>query len=266
MQRIVIALLCFLSSLAPTACAGEEPVASAPGAEPSGGAPTERRALPPPAESARLRFGFDDDPVGAVPRGFQPAHTGRGATGRWEVVAAPGAPSPTRAVAQLDPDRTGYRFPLLVLDAPLARDVELSVAAKPISGAVDQAIGLVWRYRDPENYYVVRANALEDNVVLYKLERGERSDLPLVGKGRTYGADIDVPEGSWSRLRVRAIGNRFTVFLGDRELFAVEDDTFRDPGRVGLWTKADSVTWFDDLEVVVFDPPAAGVDAAVPGE
>lgn len=248
MLRISILLLCFVSALATAACSEDHsgPVTR-----------DERRPIPLPPESARVRFGFDDDPVGTLPRGFVSAHTGRGTPGRWEVVASPSANSPGRAVAQLDPDRTGYRFPLLVLEAPIARDLEWSVSGHPVSGEVDQAFGLIWRYQDADNYYVVRANALEGNVVLYKVERGERSDLPLVGQGRTYGTDVGVPKASWSRLRVRAIGNRFTVFLGDRELFAVEDDTFSASGKVGLWTKADSVTWFDDLELAVFDPPAA---------
>lgn len=253
MLRIAILLLYFVSALAAAACAGENPGGTLGGSSTA----SEPRPIQLPAESARLRFGFDDDPVGALPRGFVPAHTGRGTPGRWAVVVAPEASAPGRVVAQLDPDRTGYRFPLLVLEAPIARDLELSVSGRPVSGVVDQAFGLVWRYQNADNYYVVRANALEGNVVLYKVERGERSDLPLVGQGRTYGADVDVPKASWSRLRVRALGNRFTVFLGDRELFVVEDDTFSASGKVGLWTKADSVTWFDDLELVVFDPPAA---------
>lgn len=258
MFRTIAALLALFASLAASACADEPPGDSARAPTDSTEPPTASRSAQPAtiAPVAPLRFGFDADSVGAVPAGFSPAHTGRGAQGRWEVSAAPGAPSGSRAVAQLDADRTSYRFPLLVLDALRARDVDLAVAGKPVSGRTDQAFGLVWRYQDPDNYYVVRANALEDNVVLYKVEAGERSDLPLVGEGRTYGVDVDVPGAAWSTLRVRAVGNRFTVYLGDRELFAVEDDTFSAPGKVGLWTKADSVAWFDDLEVLVLDEPA----------
>jgi hypothetical protein len=199
------------------------------------------------------RLGFDQDEVGTVPRGFSAIHSGDGSPGRWQVVAAEDAPSGRQAVAQIDVDRTSYRFPLLVLDSPTVRDVALSVEGKPISGKVDQAIGLIWRYRDADNYYVVRANALEDNVVLYKMEAGRRSDLDLKGKGSTYGVDAEVPQDAWSRLGVRAKGNLFTVLLDGEELFQVEDGTFTEAGKVGLWTKADSVTWFDDLEVVVLD-------------
>ena len=111
--------------------------------------------------------------------------------------------------------------------------MDLSVKFKPISGATDQAAGLVWRYLDERNYYIVRANALEGNVVLYKVEDGERTDLPLLGQGRTYGADAAVPANAWGALAVRAQGDRFTVSLNGAELFEVEDETFTDPAGSG---------------------------------
>ena len=212
-----------------------------------------------------LLYDFEGNTVGMLPRGFYAAHTGRGTQGRWEVIEVGIAPSGRLAVAQLDADRTNYRFPLLVLDAPTARDVKLSVMGHPVSGTKDQAIGLIWRYQDADNYYVVRANALEDNVVLYKMENGRRTDLPLVGKGRTYGVDVPVPAEAWSRLGVRVEGELFTVFLDGHELFQVTDETFQSAGRVGLWTKADSVTWFDDLRLTVLDDGQSG-EAAKPTE
>jgi hypothetical protein len=128
----------------------------------------------------------------------------------------------------------------------------VSVRFKPVRGAVDRAAGLVWRYRDPDNYYVVRANALEGNVVLYKVADGKRSDLDPRGAGLfTYGKKAEVPSEAWSTLRVVAQGSVFRVFLNGRELFEVEDSTFTGSGKVGVWTKADSVTYFDDLEVKV---------------
>ena len=120
----------------------------------------------------------------------------------------------------------------------------------PMAGREDQAGGLVWRYQDPGHYYVVRVNALEGNVVLYKVAAGQRVDLPLTGEGRTYGKKAAVSTGQWGELRVVAAGPRFDVFWNGARLFVVEDATFSQPGRVGLWTKADSVTAFDDLTVV----------------
>jgi hypothetical protein len=119
-----------------------------------------------------------------------------------------------------------------------------------VSGRVDQAAGLVWRYRDQDNYYIVRANALEDNVVLYKVENGTRTDLPVRGEGRTYGKKAEVPSGQWSTLRVVATGPLFDVYFNGSKLYEVEDKTFSQPGQVGVWTKADSVTQFDDLTVL----------------
>jgi hypothetical protein len=129
----------------------------------------------------------------------------------------------------------------------VATDVDVSVKYKPVSGREDQAAGLVWRYRDPNNYYIVRANANENNVVLYKVENGVRTDLPLIGKGRTYGMKAQIPSGQWGVLRVVASGPLFEVYSNGVKLFEVKDTTFPGPGKVGLWTKADSVTLFDDL-------------------
>jgi hypothetical protein len=119
-----------------------------------------------------------------------------------------------------------------------------------VSGTVDQAAGIVWRYKDKDNYYIVRANARENNVVLYKVENGRRTDLPLKGEGRTYGKKETVPSGQWSTLRILVRGNLFEVYHNGKKLYEVEDDTFKDAGKVGLWTKADSVTYFDDLTIM----------------
>jgi hypothetical protein len=128
------------------------------------------------------------------------------------------------------------------------------VRFRPVKGSGDQAAGLVFRYRDKDNYYIVRANALEDNVVLYKVESGKRTDLKPKGAGAfAYGKKAKVPSGSWGLLRVVAKGSGFEVHLGGEKLFEVEDSTFAAAGKVGVWTKADSVTYFDDLKVTVIE-------------
>jgi hypothetical protein len=155
-------------------------------------------------------------------------------------------------LAQVDDDPTSYRFPICVLDGVSSRDVDLAVRFKAVKGSGDRAAGVVWRYQDRDNYYVVRANALEGNVVLYKVEKGRRSDLKPRGAGvLAYGKKASVATGAWGLLRVVAIGNVFAVHLGGEKLFEVEDSTFAGAGGVGLWTKADSVTYFDDLTVTV---------------
>ena len=198
------------------------------------------------AYGASRMVDFNQDPVDHAPKGFEFAHTaGVGKPGTW-VVQTDGA---NRVLAQTDADSTRARFPVAVLSDVSAADVDLSVRIKPISGRVDQAGGLVWRYQNPENYYLVRANALEDNVVLYKVENGKRTDLPLKREGRTYGRKVDVPAAQWSTLRVIAHGVVFAVYFNGAKLYEVEDATFAQPGQVGVWTKADSVTQFDDLTV-----------------
>ena len=190
---------------------------------------------------------FSEDPPDQPPKGFEFGHTAKkGAPGKW-LVQAEGT---GRYLAQVDADPTRARFPVAVLSDVRAADVDLSVRFQPVSGKVDQAAGLVWRFQDEDNYYVVRANALEGNVVLYKVENGSRTDLPVKGEGRTYGKKAQVPSGEWSGLRVVAEGPRFEVYFNGAKLYEVEDSTFSQAGKVGVWTKADSVTRFDDLTVV----------------
>lgn len=193
---------------------------------------------------------FNKDKTGEPPKGFSTALTGQGKAGVWVVTKDEASPNQGNVLAQTDTDATSYRFPLCVHDGVTAKDADISVKFKPISGNKDQAAGIVWRYKDKDNYYIVRANARENNVVLYKVQNGRREDLPLKGEGRTYGKKAPVPKNQWSELRVTAKGNLFTVYLNGEKLYEVEDGTFTEAGKVGLWTKADSVTYFDDLKVV----------------
>ena len=192
------------------------------------------------------KIDFSSDTVGQPPKGFEFGHTAKtGAPGKW-IVEADGA---NKFLAQTDPDATNARFPVAVLSDVRAADVDLSVRFRPISGRVDQAGGLVWRFQNEDDYYIVRANARESNVVLYKVEKGKRTDLPLKGEGRTYGKKASVPAGQWSTLRVVATGPLFEVYFNGTKLYEVEDKTFTQPGKVGVWTKADSVAHFDDLSL-----------------
>jgi hypothetical protein len=196
---------------------------------------------------ATRKVDFSDDAVGQAPKGFEFGHTAKvGTPGKW-IVQAEGN---NKYLAQIDADNTRSRFPVAVVSDVKAADVDLSVRFKPVSGRVDQAAGLVWRFQNEDNYYIVRANALENNVVLYKVENGKRTDLPVKGEGRTYGKKAQVPSGQWSTLRVIAAGTLFEVHFNGSKLYEVEDTTFGQVGKVGVWTKADSVTQFDDLTVV----------------
>jgi hypothetical protein len=193
-------------------------------------------------------WSFDKEKVQELPSGWLSEHTGQGAKGNWKVVADPTAPSKPNVVAQLSDDGTNYRFPLAIVEKANYKDVVLTVRFKAIAGVRDQGAGLVWRFRDANNYYVVRANALENNVVLYKVQEGKRISLAPKGTSeKTYGVKTRVPGNTWNKLSVQVKGSLFTVSLNDQKLFDVEDNTFPEAGNIGLWTKADSVIYFDDL-------------------
>lgn len=214
--------------------------------------PTSNAAAPKPAKQAAV-FDFEEDEVDKLPAGFTEALTGGGGPIKWRVQTADDAPSGKKVVAQLSDDPTNARYPQLVRDDFKARDVDLSVKFKTISGQVDASGGLVFRYKDKDNFYVVRANSLEDNVVAYKTENGKRSNIGVKGKGDAYGVKADVPHQKWNTLRVIMKGNLIELFLNGKKLFEVENDTFTEAGKVGLWTKADAVTQFDDLSAKSLD-------------
>jgi len=195
---------------------------------------------------------FDIDELLKPPLDFTTFLTGKGKPGVWIVVKDESAPSKPNALAQIDMDETGYRFPVCIYDTIVVKNMDLSVRFKPLKGKIDQGAGIVWRYQDKNNYYVVRANALENNVVLYKIEKGERTDIDPVGSGLfVYGKDVEVTNGEWQSLKVTVKENLFMVYLNGQKLFEVEDKTFTKAGKIGLWTKADSYTYFDDLSVQV---------------
>jgi hypothetical protein len=195
-------------------------------------------------------IGFDSSPVGALPQGWADHMTHRGAPPRWQVSRDDSAPSRPNVLAQLSSDRTAGRFPLAIFNGALLKDGTLSVCFKPVSGVVDQAAGIVWRYQDPDNYYIARANALENNVVLYKVEKGLRSSIAPKGlPSRSYGVKHVIAKRQWSTLRIEIQASRFTVYLNGERLFEAEDKTFQAAGKVGLWTKADSVIYFDNFTI-----------------
>jgi hypothetical protein len=201
------------------------------------------RAEPSPAASPDLGLirTFDDEPVNVPPAGFSFGRTGSGPPGRWEVRAAPGAPSGANVLAQLDADDTDFRFPVAVMDEPVLRDVRVSVRCRMVSGRVDQACGLVARYLDENNYVITRANVLENNIRLYTVRAGQRRQLAS-WSGR-------VTAEGWHEYRLELRGDRLEVFWDGERVLDHRDSTFSEAGRAGVWTKADSVTLFDDLRV-----------------
>ena len=185
---------------------------------------------------------FVNDTVGATPKGWTATMTGPGQS-KWTVEEDSTAPSKSKVVKQSG--RAAY--PLLLKNGTSVTDGFVEVQFKAVSGTEDRAAGVVWRAKDANNYYVVRANALEDNVVLYKTVDGRRSSLDIVGRSGGYGAKVPVPADRWHTLRVEFAGSRFKVIFNAQAVFEVEDRTFSEAGQVGLWTKADSVTVFDSV-------------------
>jgi hypothetical protein len=199
--------------------------------------------------SANIRAsgeGFDRTVPGQLPTGWTVGITGAG-TPNWSVVGDASAPSVPNVLQQSGEVPKGS-FPLCLRDngAP-QQDGFVEVKFKAVRGKIDQAAGLVWRAQGATNYYVCRANALEDNVVLYRVENGQRKALDIAGRTGGYGVNTRVTPSEWHRLRVEFDGPRFRVFFDGKFLFEVVDATFPDAGKVGLWTKADSVTLFDDF-------------------
>jgi hypothetical protein len=193
---------------------------------------------------------FDNAPAGASPAGWTATKTGAGEP-RWAVERDPSAPSPPNVLRQSGE----ASYPLCLKAGTSLKAGFVEVKFKPVAGKKDQAGGVVWRAKDADNYYVCRANALEDNIVLYTMVNGKRSALDIVGRQGDYGVKQRVPSGQWHRLRVEFAGSRFTVFFNGQRLFEVQDPTFTDAGQVGLWTKADSLTLFDDFS---FGGPGQG--------
>jgi hypothetical protein len=194
-----------------------------------------------PADDTEVRLDFEGGPGGGLPPSFEAGLTGQGKPVRWELRKDESAPNGPTVLAETSGDPTDDRFPLAILNGFEATDVEVRVRFKPVLGKVDQAAGLMVRVQDANNYYIARANALEGNVRLYKVVDGKREPFA--------GVKVKVPKGEWQQLGLRAEGDRLTVSLDGKELFSATDRTFSGAGRVGLWTKADSLTYFDDLVI-----------------
>jgi hypothetical protein len=179
-------------------------------------------------------IGFDTDTPGSLPATWEQGVTGRG-TPRWSVRQDASAPSAPNVLQQSG----SGTFPWCVLRASSLENGYVEVKFKALSGKEDQAGGVVWRWKDGDNYYVARANALENNVSLYYTANGRRNTIRYV--------DAPVPSNVWHTLRVEFSGKRIKVALDGKTYIELEDSRIPGPGAVGLWTKADSVTAFDDF-------------------
>ncbi len=181
-------------------------------------------------------WSFDADPVGGPPAGATSF------VGEWAVRPEQGTPSPPNALCQT----ASADFPAMQLSNESHRDISLTAQFKPISGRTDQAAGVLLRIRDARNYYIVRANALEGNVVIFKNVDGNRSEIK--------SGSVTVASGVWQQLRGEVIGATLRGYVGGKLIVEATDATFSE-GRAGLWTKADSVTCFDDVVLAPVGSP-----------
>ena len=208
--------------------------------------------LPLVITGAGAAFGQEREPmtvdVGQLAPNLEPEftqwRTGEGDAAEWTLVADASAEG-GRAIAQVSKDKTNYRFPLAIYKPFSGKDLEVVVRFKPVTGTVDQAGGIAVRLLTPDDYYVVRANALEDNVRFYRVVKGQREQLA--------GTDVKVAPNVWHTLALKAEGDRFCISYDGKTLFTTEDNTFAGPGKVALWTKADSVTHFDTIAITPLD-------------
>jgi len=184
------------------------------------------------ADSVRKTWTFEDDVVGATPKGFSTA------VGDWKVVNADGGKVLAQSASNADPV-----FNLVLVENTNARDLEISVKIKAVAGELDQGGGVVWRAKDSKNYYIARYNHLEDNFRVYKVVDGVRSK-PF------QNADVKHHDG-WTLLRVIMKGDHIECSLDGKKYLDVHDTTFADAGKIGLWSKADARSQFDELTLGV---------------
>jgi hypothetical protein len=178
-------------------------------------------------------WNFDNDLVGSAAKAFKTE------VGEWKVVADSSAPSKPHVLAQLAKNPSSTFNVALVGDTNY-RDVDLSVSIKPVAGRIDQGGGVVWRATDARNYYIARYNPLEDNYRVYKVQDGRRVELKSANIRKSPG---------WHTLRITMVGDRFEGYYDGQKYLEVRDSTFAGPGKIGLWTKADAQTHFDNLTV-----------------
>jgi len=188
-----------------------------------------------------VRWTFEDAKLGELPGGWKADKTGKGPGSQWKVVTDESAPAGPQALAQTSSEGPTPLFNLCVCEESKMADVEMSVRLKAVSGKKDQGGGLMWRYKDAGNYYIARINPLEGNFRAYKVVGGKRVQLAT--------AEVEAAAGKWHTLRIVHRGERIQCYLNDKLHLDVKDGTFKDAGHVGLWTKADAVTHFDDLNI-----------------
>ncbi|UCC29573.1 MAG: DUF1080 domain-containing protein [Phycisphaerales bacterium] len=202
--------------------------------------------MPRGTATGAARWSFDKDQANRIPNGWSVRQTNpTESLATWEVIADKSAPSRPNVMALTASNNYNGTYNLAIAEDSSFQNLDLTVRVKAAKGEEDQGGGPIWRCKDQDNYYICRFNPLESNYRVYKVVDGRRRQLD--------SAKIELHADCWYRLRVTMVGNRITCYLNGREMLEATDDTLSGPGMVGLWTKADAVTSFDDLEVSPLD-------------
>jgi hypothetical protein len=194
------------------------------------------------ADEKQRTFTFSKDDLGKLPKGWKAAQTGKGDGSVWKVVADDSAPSKKGFVLAQTAESPNAFFNICVAEDTKYQDVDITVAFKALKGKLDQGGGVVWRYQDGDNYYIARMNPLEDNFRVYKVVAGKRIQLQTK-------EDLTVKAGEWHTIQVKMAGDHIECSLDGKKYLDVKDDTFKEAGKVGLWSKADAQSHFDGFTV-----------------
>ncbi len=186
-------------------------------------------------------FDFESCEIGKLPQGWETGMTGKGTPGNWQVLTEKTETGENKVLAQTSMKNFGYHFDIAVAKNTDYKDLTITVRFKAIKGEEDRGGGPVWRYQDENNYYICRANPLENNFRVYKVIDGNRRQL------KSYS--LPVTSGEWHTIHIEHIGNHIKCFYDGQLYLETDDSTFTKPGKVGVWTKADSYCYFDDLKI-----------------
>jgi hypothetical protein len=192
--------------------------------------------------SANLKdtvINFDNCEVDKLPNGFTQTETGKLQHLNWKVVNDNGS----KVVAQSAKNEGDY-YNLLILDKPAYQNFIMNIKIKAVAGEEDRGGGLVWRYIDNNNYYIARCNPLENNFRFYRVVNGNRKQLKSV--------DCSIKTGEWFTMSIEMNNNKISCSLNNIKMIETTDDTFKSPGNIGLWTKADAVTYFDNFGITIY--------------
>ncbi len=193
---------------------------------------------------------FDALKTGSTPKDWTTAVTHRGDPGKWIIERDPTAPSHPNVLAQTAADRNRFRYALALYDKAYCHNGDLSVSLKVVSGKFEQTAGLIWRYQDPNNYYMLSVSANQDTIGVFKIVDGQRTPVARLAPGlKAFQVSHRIDPQEWNVLRVAFRESQMTVFFDHRKVMDADDTGIQKPGKTGVWTEGDTVAYFDDFHI-----------------